>query len=82
METLTVKRTAYMQWLINQTIPLVPMIAIEQGTIKNAHETAIAEQIQIDVSMHQKQQAFALLEQTGDIKYNLDTFMKAAHIVT
>jgi hypothetical protein len=71
------KRTAYITWLMKNTMPQVALVAVRTGTINNAWEKAIALQLMQDCA-NQNPQAFDVLNHTGDENYNKDTFMKAA----
>jgi hypothetical protein len=41
-------RTAYMQLVLNHTYSMVPIIAIQQGSLTGAWEKAIAERLEAD----------------------------------
>ena len=79
---LTLQRTAYMSWLMQTTYQQVAIIAINTGTLKGAWEQAIANQLYTDIFIDQNPQAFELLDLTGEPNYTLDTFLKAAYLVT
>jgi hypothetical protein len=79
---LILNRTAYMQWLLINTYPQVAIKAILNGTLEGAHESAIADQLYLDIFADQNPQAFEILDLTGDTNYTRSTFIKAAYLVT
>jgi hypothetical protein len=79
---LVLKRTAYMQYLMNSTYDQIAINAILAGTIEGAWEKAIADKLFLAVYQDQNPMAWELLELTGDMEYTKETFMKAAYLVT
>ena len=78
---LSLKRSTYMEWLMINTYPSVPLIAIETGTLKGAWEKAIAGKLYMEIQ-NQNPMAFEILEQTGHKEYTKETFMAAGYLVT
>lgn len=78
---LKIKRTAYMQFLMNSTYAGIAIEAIKRG-FTGAWERLIANQLYQDIYNDQNPQAFELLDLTGDTNYTKETFLKAAYLVT
>lgn len=73
-----------MQLVMERTYPLVPIIAIEQGTIEGAWEKAIAERLQKDNEAGSKLPYAVLLELGLPFDWPVDSsvWLRAAHLIT